>query len=221
MAVDLGPVLAHWRFLASALLVTLEITAGSLLLAAGLGLLVAVGRSYGPRWLDAVLAFYVDTMRAVPLLVILVWAYFALPLLTGRSLSPFTAAVLGLGLHLGAYAAETVRAGLAGVRPGQRRAALALGMSGRQAVMRIILPQALIRMLPSLGSLLTFAIKDSAIASVIAVPELIRQAQVLNGVTYRSVEIYSLLLVLYFLLCFPVARGVDRLYGRLAHRGAS
>ena len=117
--------------------------------------------------------------------------------------------------------AETIRAGLTSVRRGQMAAALALGMSHMQAIRTIILPQALIRMLPSLGSLLVFAIKDSAIASVIAVPELLRQTQVVAGNTYRPFELYTAAMIVYFLLCFPVARGVDWIYRRVAHLGSS
>ena len=102
-----------------------------------------------------VLGFYVDTMRAVPVLVVLVWAYFALPL-ADRPLADavHAPACSALGIHLAAYVAETIRAGLTSVRPGQMRAALALGMSRLQAIRTIVLPQALIRMLPPLGSLL-------------------------------------------------------------------
>ena len=96
-----------------------------------------------------------------------------------------------LGLHLGAYVAETIRAGLTSVRRSQMQAALALGMSRSQAIRTIILPQALIRMLPALGSLFVIAIKDSAIASVIAVPELLRQTQIVAGNTYRPFELYT------------------------------
>jgi len=100
-------------------------------------------------------------------------------------------------------------------------AALALGMSRIQAIRTIILPQALIRMLPALGSLFVFAVKDSAIASVIAVPELLRQTQVVAGNTFHPFELYTGAMLVYFLLCFPVARGVDRIYRRLAHLGSS
>ena len=102
------------------------------------------------------------------------------------------------------------------------RAALALGMTPvRRRSAPIILPQALIRMLPPLGSLFVIAIKDSAIASVIAVPELMRQSQILAGKTYRPFEIYTAAMIVYFLICYPMARGVDRLYRRVAHLGAS
>ncbi len=221
MTIDLSPIVAAWPFLLKALGTTVLVSIASMLLGLGLGLIVGAGRVYGSRALDLALGFYVDTMRAVPVLVVLVWTYFSFPLLIGRSLDAVTAGVLALGLHLAAYVAEVIRAGLTSVRPGQMRAALALGMSRSQAVRSIILPQALIRMLPPLGSLLVIAIKDSAIASVVAVPELMRQSQILAGNSYRPFEIYTCAMLVYFALCYPIARGVDRLYRRLAHLGSS
>jgi len=218
---DFAPILLYWRFIAHALAMTLLITVLSIGFGGMVGVVVAIGRTYGGRLLDAVLGFYVDSMRAIPLLVILIWTYFAFPLMLGWNLSPVAAAVLGLSAHLGAYAAETVRAGLTSIRPGQMRAALALGMTRASAVRTIILPQAIIRMLPPIGSLLVFAVKDSGIASAIAVPELIRQSQVLSGITYHAFEVYTLAMGIYFLLCYPIARGVDAVYRRVAYLGAS
>lgn len=212
---------ANWPFLLKALAMTLYLSLASMAVGVVVGIIVAIGRTYGGRIADLALGFYVDTMRSIPVLVILVWSYFALPLISGQSLPPFVAAVGALGLHLAAYVAETVRAGLTSVRPGQMRAALALGMSRGQAIRQIILPQALVRMLPPLGSLLVIAVKDSAISSVIAVPELIRQTQVLVSNTYLSFQLYTFTMVVFFLICYPVARGVDHVYRRLAHLGSS
>jgi His/Glu/Gln/Arg/opine family amino acid ABC transporter permease subunit len=221
MPIVLSPIVDSWPFLLKALWTTVLLSVLSMALGLAIGIFVGSLRTYGGRVLDIVLGLYVDTMRAVPLLVVLVWSFFAFPLLIGRSLDAMTAAVLGLGIHLGAYMAETIRAGLTSVRKGQMSAALALGMSGTQAIRTIILPQAIIRMLPALGSLFVFAVKDSAIASVIAVPELLRQSQIVAGKTYRPFELYTAAMLVYFLLCFPVARGVDRLYRRVAHLGSS
>ena len=123
------------------------------------GLAIALLRLYGPRWLRPLLVFYIDSMRAIPVLVVLVWIYFALPLLAGVNFAPFWAALVALTLHIAAYAAEVVRAGIESVRPGQMRAGLALGMSRAQALRKIILPQAIVRMLPAFGSVLTVAIR--------------------------------------------------------------
>jgi His/Glu/Gln/Arg/opine family amino acid ABC transporter permease subunit len=211
----------NWLFLAKALWVTLAVSLSSILIGLVIGIGVAIARTYGGRAADLMLGFYVDTVRSIPLLVIMVWGYFALPLLTGETLSPFVAAILTLGFHLAAYVAETVRAGLTSVRAGQMRAALALGMSSRQAVQTIILPQAFVRMLPPLGSLLVIAVKDSAVSSVIAVPELIRQTQVLVGNTYLSSQLYTFTMIVFFLICYPIVWLTDRLYRRVAYLGAS
>ena len=112
-----------------------------------------------------------------------------------------------------------MRAGIESVRPGQTRAALALGMSRAQIVRRIILPQAIVRMLPAFGSLLSITIKDTAIASVIAVPELMRQSETVAGQSFQPIEVYTFAMLVYFLILFPVTRGVDRFYRRVAHLG--
>ena len=105
-------------------------------------------RTYGPFWAKPVIAFYVDSMRAVPLLVIMVWTYFALPLLTGVNFPAFIAALIALTLQSMAYICEIARAGISSIRGGQMRAGLALGMSKSDVVRRVILPQAAVRVLP-------------------------------------------------------------------------
>jgi polar amino acid transport system permease protein len=99
MSFDFSPIAESWRFLASGLLVTLLLSGVSLLIAVVVGSVVGLLRTYGGRAIDIVLSFYVDTVRAIPVLVILVWTYFALPLLTGYSFSPFTAASIALGVY--------------------------------------------------------------------------------------------------------------------------
>jgi polar amino acid transport system permease protein len=94
-------------------------------------------------------------------------------------------------------------------------------MSRAQILRRIVLPQALVRMLPAFGSLLSVTIKDTAIASVIAVPELMRQSETLAGQSFQPIEVYSFAMLAYFLILFPVTRGVDRLYRHVAHLGRS
>ena len=160
-------------------------------------------------------------MRAIPVLVVLVWTFFALPIVAGITMPPFCAALIGLTVHLAAYAAEIVRAGIESVRPGQTRAALALGMSRAQIVRRIVLPQAVVRMLPAFGSLLSITIKDTAIASVIAVPELMRQSETVPGQSFQPIEVYTFAMLVYFVILFPVTRGVDLFYRRVAHLGRS
>ena len=221
MDFDLAVITDHWRFLGAGVLVTLALAGLSGVTSVAAGFVVALLRMYGPRWLRPAVVFYIDSMRAIPVLVVLVWAFFALPIVGGITLPPFWAALLGLTLHLAAYAAEIVRAGVESVRPGQTRAALAIGMSRAQILRRVVMPQATVRMLPAFGSLLSITIKDTAIASVIAVPELMRQSETVAGQSFQPIEVYTFAMVVYFVMLFPVTRGVDAVYRRVAHLGRS
>jgi polar amino acid transport system permease protein len=221
MDFDFGVIADNWRFLAYGVGITILLSVVSGVTSLVAGLVVALARLYGPRGLRPLVVLYVDSMRAIPVLVVLVWTFFALPIVTGITMSPFVAALIGLTVHLAAYAAEILRAGIESVRPGQTRAALALGMSRAQILRRIVLPQAVVRMLPAFGSLLSVTIKDTAIASVIAVTELMRQSETLAGQSFQPIEVFTFAMLLYFLMLYPVTRGVDRFYRRVAHLGRS
>ena len=221
MDYDFSVITDHWQFLAYGVGVTLTLAAFSGVTSIVAGFVIAVARLYGPRWLKPLVVLYIDSMRAIPVLVVLVWAFFALPIVAGITMPPFWAALLGLTIHLAAYAAEIFRAGIESVRPGQTRAALALGMSRAQIVRRIVLPQAVVRILPAFGSLLSVTIKDTAIASVIAVPEFMRQSETVQGQTFQPIEVYTFAMLVYFVILFPITRGVDMFYRRVAHLGRS
>ena len=161
---------ANLPLLGKALLVTIELNVASIALAMVLGTIMGIGRVYGGRWIDHAFGFVIDVVRSIPILVIMVWVFFGLPLLLGLQDFPaFVAGVVALGVHSGVYIAEIVRGGLASVRRGQMQAALALGMSAPQAIARIILPQVAIRMMPPLSTRIVRNIKDSVLASTIAV----------------------------------------------------
>lgn len=221
MELNFLPVIDSWRFLAEGLAVTVMLSLSVAACSMVGGTAVALGRRYGPSWLRTILVFYIDSMRAIPVLVVLVWFYFAFPIATGLNLPPFFSAMVALSLNLTAYVAEIIRAGIESVRPGQVRAGLALGMSGAQIVRKIILPQAVVRMLPALGNMLTLAVKDTAIATVIAVPELMRRADAVAGQSYTPVEVFTTAMFLYFIILFPITRGVDMLYRRIGFLGRS
>ncbi len=213
---------ANSAFLVSALLVTIELNVASIALALVLGAVMGIGRVYGGRWVDRGLGFVIDVVRSIPILVIMVWMFFGLPLLLGLTNFPaFLAGVLALGVHSGAYIAEIVRGGLGSVRAGQMHAALALGMSWRQAVGRIILPQAAIRMMPPLNTRIVRNIKDLVLASTIAVQELFWAANLLEGETAKPFPIYTTLMVFYFIMIVTIARVLDRVYVAVAARGAA
>ena len=221
MDLDFSPLFDSWRFLLSGLELTILLSVTAVSCSFVLGLAVGLGRLYGPVWLRIPLVFYIDSMRAIPVFVVLVWIYFSVPILTGHSFAPFWAALVGITLHVAAYVAEVIRAGISSIRKGQVQAGLAIGMSRPQIIREILLPQAIVRVLPAFGSIVSVTIKDTAIAAVIAVPELMRQAETVAGETYRPIEVFSTIMVIYFLVIFPVTRLIDRFYGRVAHLGRS
>jgi polar amino acid transport system permease protein len=221
MNLDYSSVIDSWRFLLGGVWVTLALSFLTMLCSLLLGGAIGLARCYGPRWLRMPLVFYIDSMRSIPVLVVLVWTYFALPLITGVTLPPFWAALIALTAQLAAYVAEIVRAGVTSIRPGQARAAFALGMSRVQAIRTIVLPQALVRMLPAFGSILSVAIKDTAIAAVIAVPEYMNRSQTVAGQEFHPIEVFTVAMAVYFIILFPVTRVVDMIYGRLAYLGRS
>lgn len=221
MEFDLSPLLDSWQYLVEGLGVTLLLSLLTVACSMVLGFAVGLARCYGPAWLRWPLVFYIDSMRAIPVLVVLVWTYFAFPILTGVTLPPFWAALVALTAHISAYVAEIVRAGVASVRPGQTRAALALGLSRAQTVKEIVLPQSVVRMLPAFGSITSIAIKDTAIAAVIAVPEYMKQSETVAGQSFHPVEVFTVAAVVYFTILFPITRLIDMIYVRVAHLGRS
>jgi polar amino acid transport system permease protein len=221
MSLDFTPIFDSWQFLLGGLGETLALSALTIALSLMVGGAIGLARCYGPNWLRWPLVFYIDSMRSIPVLVVLVWTYFALPIVTGVTLPPFWAATTALTFHISAYVAEIVRAGVMSIRPGQSRAASALGMSRMQAIREIILPQALVRMLPALGSILSITIKDTAIAAVIAVPEYMNRSQTVAGQSFHPIEVFLVAALVYFALLFPVTRAVDMIYARLAYLGRS
>src|SRR5260370_10305952 len=190
MDLDFSPVLDSWQYLLRGVGLTLGLSFLTMLCSLVIGGAIGLARCYGPQSLRWPLVFYVDSMRSIPVLVVLVWTYFALPVVTGVTLPPFWAATLALTAHISAYVAEIIRAGIISVRPGQSRAAFALGMSRARAIRDIILPQALVRMLPAFGSIFSITIKDTAIAAVIAVPEYMNRSQTVAGQTCHATELF-------------------------------
>ena len=204
----------EFDFLLGGLGLTVGLSVLSMAASLILGLLVSFARLSPWRLLRAVSSVYTDFLRGTPLLVQLLWIYYSLPILTGVTFSPFTSAAIALTLNLSAFVSEVYRAGIQSIGRGQREAALALGMSGWQAMRRIILPQSIRRVLPPLGSIWVSLFKDTALVSVIAVPELMYRGKVLSIETYRPLEIYTAVAIIYFLVTYPQARGVDWLFNR-------
>ena len=158
---------------------------------------------------------YVELFRCTPVLVQLVWFYYALPILTGIQISAALAAVMTLSLYGGAFYSEIIRGGIVSVDVGQSEAARALGMRRAQVMRRIVLPQALRRMLPPLMNQSILQLKNTSLLSVLAVPDLLYQGQTVAHETYRPLEVYTLVAIAYFVILLPATFVVKRLEERL------
>jgi len=167
------------------------------------------------RWVRLPAIVYIDLFRGTSALVQLFWAYFALPLL-GIRLDAMTVGIVVLGLNIGAYGAEVVRGAIQAVPTAQHEAAVALNFTERQIMWRITIPQALLAMLPPFGNLLIELLKSTALVSLITLSDLTFQGQLLRSATLRSAEIFTLVLVLYFLVALSITYALRWLERRLA-----
>ncbi len=166
------------------------------------------------RWLSGAAQLYIELFRNLPLLVLVLWIFTVLPLLTGLTLSPLLSGIVALTLNLTAFIAEIYRAGVTSLAAGQSHAALALGMTRPQLYKRIILPQAIMRVLPALGSMWVSLFKDTAILSVIGVGELMYEGRMAATDTYRPLEVFTGVAIIYYLLAYPQSLGVNWLFDR-------
>ena len=202
MSLDLNfaPVFASSDALLAGTLVTIEITLCALLLSCLLGLLIGVARiNPQGKVLYGLASGYVAIIRGTPLLVQLFIWYYGLPRL-GVMLPSFFCGVIGLGLYSAAYVSEIVRGAIMSVERGQNEAARSLGMSSKQAMIKIILPQAIVRMLPPLGNEFIALIKNSALVSLITIHDVMQQGNTIISNTYRDLETYLVIAVIYFVL---------------------
>ena len=190
----------------------------SMLVGAVLGLVIALARLSRWKGLRFLAYCYTEMFRTTPLLIQIVWVFYVLPLLTGITLSPFNSGLLAFGLNIAAFMAEIYRAGITSVDRGQTDASLALGMTRAQLMRRILIPQAVTRMIPPIGTMWISLFKDTSLLSAIGVTELMYQARFLAVDTYRPVEIFTICAVIYFLITFPQSLGVNWLYHKYRTR---
>ncbi|MGB3176448.1 MAG: ectoine/hydroxyectoine ABC transporter permease subunit EhuC [Albidovulum sp.] len=197
------------------------ITIAQFLLAAVLGIAISLAMGLlklspnrALRW-SAVT--YIEIFRGTSLLVQLYWIFFVLPLF-GITVDKFTAGYLAVGMNIGAYGAELVRGGILAVPKGQWEAALAINMSPAKRMWRIILPQALVNMLPPWGNLMIELLKGTALVSLISVTDLMFQAKQINASTFQSAEIFGAALIIYYILArfllTPFMRWLERFMAR-------
>ena len=162
-------------------------------------------------WLGRV---YVEFFRNIPLLVILLWTYYALPIFMGLNITKGWAGFVALSCYVGAFYAEILRAGVQSIEPGQTDAATAIGMSYSQRMRRIILPQAFRRMVPPLAGQSIIQMKNTTLLSIITVPDLLYQASYISSFTYRPMEIYTAIGIIYVVVLTPLTLLARRLEKR-------
>jgi polar amino acid transport system permease protein len=201
MELDFSPVFDGWRNLMQGAWVTVEITSLSLLLGCVMGLLVGIGRLKPERRVVyALCTSYVAVIRGTPL-------------------PAFVCGVLGLGVYSGAYVSEIVRGSIQSIDKGQMEAARSMGMSYGTAMRAIILPQALVRMIPPLGNEFIALIKNSALVSLLTIHDVMHEGQKIISVTYRSLEVYLAIAAIYFVLTGLTTLALRKIEQRLRAGG--
>ena len=205
----------HWNFDAvwanpEALLAgaagTLRIFAICLVLGMSLGLLVGLGRYSRRKWAYIPFSIFVEFFRNTPVLVQILWFYFALPMLVPFEISPLLAAALGISLNSAAFSGEIFRGGIQSLDSGQWEGAQALGMTHAQAMRRIILPQAVKRMLPALTNRAIEIFKMSTLASAVAYVELLQQGKLIASIHYNPIEAYTVIALIFFAFLYPLVQ---------------
>lgn len=198
------------------ILVTLAFTVTTVLAGLGLGLLAGIVRTSTPRWVSFPAGMLVDLFRCTPLLVQLVWVYYALPVLIGIEMSATAAGFLSLSLYAGAFYAEIFRGGINAIDRGQWEAGRAIGMRRSLIFRRIILPQAVRIMIPSFINQTVLQLKNTSLVSTLAVGDLLYQGSIITAATYRPLEVYTAIALLYFAMLYPLslfAQWVERRMG--------
>ncbi|HEV8035789.1 amino acid ABC transporter permease [Yoonia sp.] len=203
------------KFMASGAYYTIGMSVTAIMISVVAGLLVAMPGLSEKRGWWLFNRTYVEIVRSVPVLVLILWVYYGLPALSGITLTVFWAGVLALALSDSAFQAEIFRAGIQSISKGQYEAAQSISLNYRDTMRYVILPQAIRRILPALGNQLVYMLKMSSLVSVIGMQELTRKANELVVSEYRPLEIYTILVLEYLVLILIVSAGVRWLERRM------
>ena len=209
MNYDWSVVWQYRQMLLDGIGITILLTVLTMLVAVPGGILLALMRLSSMPWLDRGSTAFVELFRNLPLILVVYWAFYVMPMVSGIELSAFNTGLLALCLNVSAYNSETFRAGIQSIRKGQAEAAVALGFSNTQAMFKIILPQAWRRVLPVLASTWVALFKDTSLVSVIAVGELAHASMTIRSQTFRVLEMLTAMAVIYWMLGYPQAKLVD------------
>ncbi len=207
--------LTNLKFLLSGFTTTIFISIVSISLSIVLGLIVAIPSLAKNKFLTYFNIGYVEIVRAIPLLVLILWIYYGLPIMTGISFSPFVSGIIALSISESAFQAEIFRAGINSIRKPQWEAGSSLGLNFFRKLRLVILPQAIRNILPAIGNQFVYVLKMSSLVSIIGIGDLTRKANELVVTTYRPLEIYTFLILEYLILILIVSFLVRRLEKRM------
>ncbi|CAN7443994.1 amino acid ABC transporter permease [Acidovorax sp. LjRoot118] len=198
------------------LAMTLIVAGLGLLLSLPLALMIAIARVSPYRWVARCAAALVHVVRGMPLLMLIFWAYFVVPKVTGHAVSGFTTLVCALVIYESAYLSEVIRSGIEAIPRGQIEASRSLGVGYWRTMFKVVLPQALFNVLPSMTSQFVSTVKETSLGYVISVNELTFAAnQVNNLVLTKPLQVFGVLAIIYFIVCFTLSRGVSLLDARV------
>lgn len=201
--------------LLSGLKVTLEIAVAALIIATIIGLIVGLVNISNNKILKVIATIYIDIIRGTPLIVQAFFIYFALPSVLNFKINPLPAGIIAISLNAGAYMAEIFRGGIMSIDKGQTEAARSLGLSYAQAMRKVILPQAVRRMIPALINQFIISLKDTSILSVIGLQELTQSGEIIIASTFRSFQIWTIVGLMYLVIVMIISNLSRRLERRL------
>lgn len=197
--------LTNLKFLISGITTTIYISLISIIISMLIGLVVTIPAIVKNKYLTYANIAYVEIVRSIPLLILILWVYYGLPILTGFSFSPFVSGIIALSISESAFQAEIFRGGINAVNKTQWEAATSLGLKFSQKLRFVILPQAFKVILPALGNQFVYVLKMSSLVSIIGIADLTRKANELVVSTYRPLEIYTFLILEYLILILVIS----------------
>lgn len=216
---DFAALAPYTGLLWKGLWITIVFTVTTALTGLAIGMVAGILRTNAPRWVNVPVIAYIEIFRCTPLLVQLVWMYYALPVLIQVEMSPGMACFLTLSFYGGAFYAEIFRGGIESVDRGQWEAGKALGMRRSRIFRRLILPQAVRVMIPSFINQTILQLKNTSLVSTVAVGDLLYEGSVITAAIYRPLETYTIVAVIYFIVLFPLTLAAQRLESRMGlHR---
>ena len=207
--------LTNLKFLISGLTTTIYISIISIVISIMIGLLIAIPSLSKNKFLTYLNIGYVEIVRAIPLLVLILWIYYGLPIMTGISFSPFVSGIIALSISESAFQAEIFRAGINSIKKAQWEDGSSLGLGFFRKLRFVILPQAIKNILPAIGNQFVYVLKMSSLVSIIGIGDLTRKANELVVTTYRPLEIYTFLILEYLILILIVSYLVRKLEKKL------